>query len=64
MRLGKPAVENMNNYQPSAYGDVQLFVQNEVNAATSADQPRIELERTLFGRKLVVYGFVLEATRS
>ena len=64
VRLGKPTAENMNNYHPSAYGDIQLFVQNEVNAATSADQPRIELERTLFGRKLVVYGFVLEATRS
>ena len=64
MRLGKPTVENMKNYQQAAYGDIHLFVQNEVYAATSADEPRIELERTLFGRKFVVYGFVLEATRA
>ena len=61
MRLGKPTLENMNNYQQSAYGDIQLFVQNEVSAIKSADEPRIELERTLFGRKFVVYGFALDA---
>ena len=61
VRLGKPTLENMNNYQQSAYGDIQLFVQNEVSAIKSADEPRIELERTLFGRKFVVYGFVLDA---
>ena len=63
MRLGKPTLESMNHYQQSAYGDIQLFGQNEVYAAKSADEPRIELERTLFGRKFVVYGFVLEANR-
>ena len=51
----------MNNYQQSSYGNIQLFVQSEVSAIKYVDEPRIELERTLFGRKFVVYGFALDA---
>ena len=53
----------MRNYQLTVCEGIELFVHNAVSEVAIKDEPRIELERTLFGRKFVVYGFALEEHR-
>lgn len=60
MRLGKPATKVINDYQLFTNKGIDLFVQNAIGELEVTGKPRIEVERTLFGRKFVVYGFVLE----
>lgn len=55
VRLGAPQAE-ASNYQQLSITDVILYVHSSLQSIAPNASPKIDVERTLFGRKLVLYG--------
>ena len=59
VKLGAPQAD-ASQYRKVTLTDVDLFVHSSVQSAVRKDTPKIDMERTFFGRKLVLYGLTEE----
>jgi len=57
--LGAPQAE-ADNYQKATVTDIYLYVHSSLQSIAENVSPKIDVERTLFGRKLVLYGLTVE----
>lgn len=57
--LGTPKTA-ADNYQKKTVTDVNVFVHSSLQSIAKNATPKIDVERTLFGRKLVLYGLTEE----
>ena len=59
VRLGTPAAE-LDHYQKVNTADIAIYVYYSLLNPPKLVSPKIDVERTLFGRKLVLYGLTQE----
>ena len=60
MRLGKPPEKEILEYQAVSVDGVVFYVHSACSTLLEGDDIRLEIERVLFGKKLVLYGFKIE----
>ncbi|MDT8900111.1 CC/Se motif family (seleno)protein [Anaeroselena agilis] len=59
VRLGAPQAE-IDHYQKVTSSDAAIYVHSSLQNTSELTSPKIDVERTLFGRKLVLYGLTQE----
>lgn len=60
VRLGEPQREELEQYQRIALIDITVFVHSSLQGTSMSLSPKIDVEWTLLGRKLVLYGLLQE----
>lgn len=59
VRVGAPLAE-IDQYQETSSADLILYVHSSLQNKPNLVAPKIDVERTFFGRKLVLYGLTQE----
>lgn len=59
VRLGAPQAE-LDHYEKMTSIDVAIYVHSSLQNTSKLVTPKIDVERTLFGRKLVLFGLIQE----